>query len=84
MKFTLGWLKAHLETDASLEQILAALNDIGIEVEGVDNPADKLSGFRIAKVLTAAPHPQADKLRVPACSAFSAPRARSCPPMAWS
>jgi phenylalanyl-tRNA synthetase beta chain len=64
MKFTLGWLKAHLETDASLEQILAALNDIGIEVEGVDNPADKLSGFRIAKVLTAAPHPQADKLQV--------------------
>jgi phenylalanyl-tRNA synthetase beta chain len=64
MKFTFGWLKAHLDTDASLEQILAALNDIGIEVEGIDNPADKLSGFRIAKVLTAAPHPQADKLQV--------------------
>lgn len=64
MKFTLGWLKEHLDTDASLDTILAALNDIGLEVEGVENPAEKLSGFTIAKVLTAAPHPQADKLQV--------------------
>jgi len=64
MKFTLGWLREHLDTDASLEQILAALNDIGHEVEGVENPAEKFSGFRIARVLTAAPHPQADKLQV--------------------
>ena len=64
MKFTLGWLKEHLETEASLETILAALNDIGLEVEGVENPAEKLEGFFVAKVLTADPHPQADKLQV--------------------
>lgn len=64
MKFTLSWLKEHLETDASLETILKTLNDIGLEVESVENPAEKLAGFWIAKVLTAAPHPQADKLQV--------------------
>lgn len=64
MKFTLSWLKEHLDTDASLDTILKALNDIGLEVEGVENPAEKLAGFKVAKVLTAAPHPQADKLQV--------------------
>ncbi len=64
MKFTLSWLKIHLETEASLETILTALNDIGLEVEGVENPAEKLDGFYVAKVLTADPHPQADKLQV--------------------
>jgi len=64
MKFTLSWLKEHLDTDASLDAILVALTDIGLEVEGVENPAEKLAGFKIAKVLTAAPHPQADKLQV--------------------
>jgi len=64
MKFTLSWLKEHLETSASLDEILVALTDIGLEVEGVENPAEKLKGFRVAKVLTAAPHPQADKLQV--------------------
>ncbi|HEX5537880.1 MAG TPA: phenylalanine--tRNA ligase subunit beta [Sphingobium sp.] len=64
MKFTLSWLREHLATDASLDDILAALNDIGLEVEGVENPAGKLAGFTVARVLTAAPHPQADKLQV--------------------
>jgi len=64
MKFTLSWLKEHLETEASLEQILETLTRIGLEVEGVDNPADRLRPFLIAEVLTAAPHPQADKLQV--------------------
>tara|TARA_R110000782_G_scaffold268689_1_gene365553 strand:+ start:82929 stop:85355 length:2427 start_codon:yes stop_codon:yes gene_type:complete len=64
MKFTLNWLKEHLDTDASLETILKALNDIGLEVEGVENPAERLAGFKVARVLTAAPHPQADKLQV--------------------
>jgi phenylalanyl-tRNA synthetase beta chain len=64
MKFTLSWLKQHLTTDASLETILSALNDIGLEVEGVENPAERLAGFKVAKVLTAGPHPQADKLQV--------------------
>jgi phenylalanyl-tRNA synthetase beta chain len=64
MKFTLSWLKEHLETNASIEDVANACNRIGLEVEGIDNPADKLRGFVVAKVLTAEPHPQADKLRV--------------------
>jgi phenylalanyl-tRNA synthetase beta chain len=64
MKFTLSWLKTHLATDADLPTILKGLTNIGLEVEGVENPAEKLGAFRIARVLTAEPHPQADKLQV--------------------
>jgi phenylalanyl-tRNA synthetase beta chain len=64
MKFSLTWLKDHLETEASLAEILDALNAIGLEVEGVEDPAEKLAGFRVAHVLTAARHPDADKLQV--------------------
>ncbi|GLV22331.1 phenylalanine--tRNA ligase beta subunit [Sphingobium sp. TomMM35A] len=64
MKFTLSWLKTHLNTDADLPTILKGLTNIGLEVEGVENPAAKLGAFRIARVLTAEPHPQADKLQV--------------------
>ncbi|MBY6164555.1 phenylalanine--tRNA ligase subunit beta [Pseudooceanicola nitratireducens] len=64
MKFTLSWLKDHLETTASLEEILETLTDIGLEVEGVEDPAAKLKGFTIAKVTSAQQHPDADKLRV--------------------
>ncbi len=78
MKFTLSWLKEHLETDASLDAVLVALTDIGLEVEGVENPAEKLTGFRIAKVLTAAPHPQADKLQVLSVDAGDGPMQVVC------
>ena len=64
MKFSLSWLKHFLETDASVHQIAAKLNAIGLEVEGIEDPAAKLAGFRIARVLTAARHPDADKLQV--------------------
>jgi phenylalanyl-tRNA synthetase beta chain len=64
MKFTLSWLKDHLDSEASLDDILVTLTRIGLEVEGVDNPGEKLAAFRIAKVLTAERHPQADKLQV--------------------
>ena len=64
MKFTLSWLKEHLDTDADLATIVETLTRIGLEVEGIDNPAERLAGFHIARVLTAAPHPQADKLQV--------------------
>ncbi len=64
MKFSLSWLKDHLETSADAGTIAETLTSIGIEVEGVANPAELLKPFRIAKVLTAAPHPQADKLQV--------------------
>jgi phenylalanyl-tRNA synthetase beta chain len=64
MKFTLSWLKEHLETGASIEQVSEALTSIGLEVEGIENPADKLAPFTIAHVLSAERHPQADKLQV--------------------
>ncbi|HEY9212792.1 MAG TPA: phenylalanine--tRNA ligase subunit beta [Ancylobacter sp.] len=64
MKFSLSWLKKHLETSASLDDILGALNRIGLEVEGVEDKAAKLKGFTIAYVISAEQHPNADKLRV--------------------
>ncbi|MEH6792159.1 phenylalanine--tRNA ligase subunit beta [Parasphingorhabdus sp.] len=64
MKFSLSWLKAHLETDASATEIAEKLTSIGLEIEGIENPADALRPFRVAKVLEAAPHPNADKLQL--------------------
>lgn len=64
MKFSLSWLKEHLDTDADIQTVADRLNQIGLEVEGIENPAEKLAAFRIAKVLSAAPHPQADKLQM--------------------
>ena len=64
MKFTLSWLKDHLETEASLDEILYALTDLGLEVEEVEDRAARLSAFTLAKVLHAEQHPDADKLRV--------------------
>ena len=64
MKFTLGWLKDHLATDAPLEAIVDTLTAIGLEVEGVDDPGAKLRAFTVARVLKAEPHPNADRLRV--------------------
>ncbi|MEP0236056.1 MAG: phenylalanine--tRNA ligase subunit beta [Roseibium sp.] len=64
MKFTLSWLKEHLETDASLDEIVEKLTMIGLEVEEVTDRAAKLSHFKIAKVLEAEQHPNADRLRV--------------------
>ncbi|AUX74884.1 phenylalanine--tRNA ligase subunit beta [Sinorhizobium fredii] len=63
MKFTLSWLKDHLETDASLEDICARLTMIGLEVEDVDDKA-AFKPFVIAKVVSAEQHPNADKLKV--------------------
>ena len=64
MKFTLSWLKEHLKTDASLDDIAYALTDLGLEVEGIENPLDKLEDFTIGYVSNAEKHPDADKLRV--------------------
>jgi phenylalanyl-tRNA synthetase beta chain len=64
MKLTLSWLKEHLDTEATLDEVVETLTAIGLEVEGVENPADRLKPFVVAEVLTAAPHPQADKLQV--------------------
>ncbi len=64
MKFTLSWLKDYLETDAALDVIGETLTQIGLEVEEISNPADALRDFVIVDVMSAEPHPDADKLRV--------------------
>lgn len=64
MKFTLSWLKEHLDTNASLDEIVEAMIAVGLEVEHVDNPAERLSAFTIGEVLEAEKHPDADKLKV--------------------
>src|ERR1700749_3351489 len=63
MKFTLSWLKSHLETDAPLERITDTLTQIGLELEGVENRGGALASFRVAHVIEAVPHPNADRLR---------------------
>lgn len=64
MKFTLSWLKDHLETSASLSEIVETLTRVGLEVEYVHDPAAQLKDFIIAHVIDAIPHPNADRLRV--------------------
>ena len=64
MKLTLSWLKDHLDTGASLAEITETLTCIGLEVEGVEDPAAKLAGFTVARVIEAVQHPNADRLRV--------------------
>ncbi|WP_193368892.1 phenylalanine--tRNA ligase subunit beta [Pelagibius marinus] len=64
MKFTLSWLKDHLETGASLKEITDKLSMIGLEVEGVEDRAETLKPFTVAYVKEARPHPNADRLRV--------------------
>ena len=64
MKFTLSWLRAHLDTEASLDRIATVLSAIGLEVEGITDAAAPLAAFRTATILTATQHPNADRLRV--------------------
>ncbi|USU04481.1 phenylalanine--tRNA ligase subunit beta [Sphingomonadaceae bacterium OTU29LAMAA1] len=78
MKFTIGWLYEHLDTAADLDTVVEALTRIGLEVEGVHNPGDALKAFRVAKVLTAERHPQADKLQVLSVDAGDGPMQVVC------
>ncbi len=64
MKFTLSWLKAHLETTASLNEITDKLTAIGLELESVEDKAESLKAFTVAKILETSRHPEADKLQV--------------------
>lgn len=64
MKFTLSWLYEHLETQATLAEICAMLNQIGLEVESVENKGAALEPFLTARILDAQPHPNADRLQV--------------------
>src|SRR5271154_2080114 len=63
MKFTLSWLKEYLDTTANLEEISLKLTAIGLEVEGIEDPAATFKGFIVGHVLSAEKHPDADKLR---------------------
>jgi phenylalanyl-tRNA synthetase beta chain len=64
MKFTLSWLKEHLDTDEPLEALADRLTMIGLEVESIEDKAKALAPFTIAKVISAEQHPNADRLRV--------------------
>jgi phenylalanyl-tRNA synthetase beta chain len=78
MKFTLSWLKEHLDTDATVDEVAATLTRIGLEVENVTDPGAKLAAFRVARVLTAERHPQADKLQVLSVDAGDGPTQVVC------
>jgi phenylalanyl-tRNA synthetase beta chain len=69
MKFTLAWLKSHLDTNASLDEIAAKLTAIGLEVEGIEDRAAIFAPFIVAEVKKAEQHPNADKLWV--CEVFT-------------
>lgn len=64
MKFTLSWLKEHLDTSADLHTLTEALTDCGLEVESVDNPGATLKPFMVAEILEASRHPDAEKLQI--------------------
>ena len=64
MKFTLSWLKEHLDTDEPLSAIADKLTMIGLEVEKIEDKAAQLAPFTIARVIEARQHPNADRLRV--------------------
>jgi phenylalanyl-tRNA synthetase beta chain len=78
MKFSLSWLKQHLDTDADAATVAETLTRIGLEVEEVSNPAEALAPFRVARVLSAERHPQADKLQVLSIDAGDGPMQVVC------
>ena len=64
MKFTIGWLKDHLDTKYKDNKIIEKLTDVGLEVDSFDNVTSELDCFKIAKIVNAEQHPNADRLRV--------------------
>ena len=64
MKFTLSWLKDYLKTDCKLDEIIASLTDIGLEVESVSDPAKELAHFIVGEIISVEQHPNADRLKV--------------------
>ena len=64
MKFTIGWLKEHLDTKYKDNKIIEKLTDIGLEVESFENVGSELDSFKVAKIINAEQHPNADRLRV--------------------
>ena len=78
MKFSESWLRTHLDTPATLDEITARLTAIGLELEGVENPGAALAPFRIARVIEAVQHPNADRLRVCQVDAGAGPVSVVC------
>ena len=64
MKFTLSWLKDHLETSISVDELVSGLTDLGLEVESIDDPVKKLGHFVVGEIIQADQHPEADRLKV--------------------
>ena len=64
MKFTISWLKEHLDTKIQDNSIIEKLTDIGLEVESFENLNSDLDNFKVAKIINAEQHPNADRLRV--------------------
>ena len=64
MKFTLGWLKDHLDTSSDLATIVDTLTNIGLEIESLYDPSETYKDFTVAKVLRTEQHPDADRLKV--------------------
>src|SRR5580704_16577532 len=64
MKFTLSWMKTHLETAATVAEVAEAMTMAGLEVEHVQDPGAKLAAFSVARVVETKKHPNADRLRV--------------------
>ncbi|MEC7732522.1 MAG: phenylalanine--tRNA ligase subunit beta, partial [Pseudomonadota bacterium] len=64
MKFTLSWLKDHLDTSASLDEIADKLTLIGLEVEALVDPSETFANFEVAEIIATAPHPEADRLQI--------------------
>ena len=64
MKFTIGWLKEHLDTKIQDNGLIEKLTDVGLEVESFDNLNSDLDNFKVAKIINAEQHPNADRLRI--------------------
>ena len=64
MKFTVDWLKDHLDTKKNDNELIEKLTDVGLEVESFDNLSSDLESFKVAKIINAEKHPNADRLRI--------------------
>ena len=64
MKFTIGWLKDHLDTKKKDNELIEKLTDVGLEVESFDKLSSDLDGFKVAKIINAEQHPNEDRLRI--------------------
>ena len=64
MKFTVDWLKDHLDTKKNDNELIEKLTDVGLEVESFENLSSSLDSFKVAKIINAEQHPNADRLRI--------------------